>query len=294
MPEVLSQEEINSLLKAISAGDVELPDHEDQIKIKIYDFNRPEVFSDSQHKTLSFLHEQLACDLTASLTNLLQTRIAFHVATACELTYEEFSRSIPNPTFLCTISMSPVPYSSVIEIDPQLISAIIDLLAGGDCSKVSIKDKREISELDKQILSDFLPAIISPFSKMWNTKITINPTREKIESNPQQVTIASPKEMVILVTIESLIGQVQGMMNICYPVNFIRIPFMTEKIKKDKAHNPQKRKLNHIKCKKYNQYKLGDFLFNDVKKIKRKKEIIISSDTLCSQKFTPVIFNKEE
>ena len=57
MGEVLSQEEINKLLGAIESGGSDIPDDKNQLKIKIYNFDKPEVFSESRHNTLSLLHE---------------------------------------------------------------------------------------------------------------------------------------------------------------------------------------------------------------------------------------------
>ena len=63
MNEVLSQDEIDQLLTAISTGDIESEDISqaaDQRKIKIYDFKRPDKFSKEQIRTISIMHETFA------------------------------------------------------------------------------------------------------------------------------------------------------------------------------------------------------------------------------------------
>jgi flagellar motor switch protein FliM len=60
MTEVLSQDEIDQLLTAISAGDTDTEDFRpvnDTRKIKIYDFKRPDKFSKEQIRTVSIMHE---------------------------------------------------------------------------------------------------------------------------------------------------------------------------------------------------------------------------------------------
>ncbi|MBO7135675.1 MAG: flagellar motor switch protein FliM, partial [Spirochaetaceae bacterium] len=58
MNEVLSQDEIDQLLTAISSGETEQEDFRpvsDTRKIKIYDFKRPDKFSKEQIRTVSIM-----------------------------------------------------------------------------------------------------------------------------------------------------------------------------------------------------------------------------------------------
>ncbi len=51
MTEILSQEEIDALLIAISTGNVDMVDYsvsKEKLKIKLYDFRRPTRFSQDQ------------------------------------------------------------------------------------------------------------------------------------------------------------------------------------------------------------------------------------------------------
>ena len=120
MSDVLSQNEIDQLLTAISSGDVPAADEEgisDQRKIKIYDFKRPDKFSKDQIRTVSIMHETFARLTTTSLSAQLRTLINVRVASVDQLTYEEFIRSIPNPTTLAIIDMDPLNGSAILEID---------------------------------------------------------------------------------------------------------------------------------------------------------------------------------
>ncbi len=71
MNEVLSQDEIDQLLTAISTGDIEseeVSQATDQRKIKIYDFKRPDKFSKEQIRTVSIMHETFARLTTTALS----------------------------------------------------------------------------------------------------------------------------------------------------------------------------------------------------------------------------------
>ena len=106
MNEVLSQDEIDQLLMAISSGESENDDFKpvnDTRKIKIYDFRRPDKFSKEQMRTIQIMHETFARLTTTSLSAQLRCMVQVHVASVDQLTYEEFIRSITTPTTLAVI-----------------------------------------------------------------------------------------------------------------------------------------------------------------------------------------------
>ena len=95
MTEVLSQDEIDQLLTAISSGEMapeEASAPTDQRKIKIYDFKRPDKFSKDQIRTVSIMHETFARQTTTALSSQLRSLAHVHVASVDQLTYEEFIR----------------------------------------------------------------------------------------------------------------------------------------------------------------------------------------------------------
>ena len=82
MTEVLSQDEIDQLLTAISSGEVEPQEVQqatDQKKIKIYDFKRPDKFSKDQMRTISMMHETFSRLTTTALSAQLRSLVQVHV-----------------------------------------------------------------------------------------------------------------------------------------------------------------------------------------------------------------------
>jgi flagellar motor switch protein FliM len=219
MTEVLSQDEIDQLLTAISSGDVETEDvaHQaaDQRKIKIYDFKRPDKFSKEQIRTVSIMHETFARLTTTSLSAQLRSLVQVHVASVDQLTYEEFIRSIPNPTTLAVINMDPLKGSSVLEIDPAITFSIIDRLFGGKGE--SVKVSRDLTDIESSVMEGIVVRILGNMREAWNQVIDLRPRLGQIETNPQFAQIVPPTEMVVLVTLETKVGEVEGMMNLCIP-----------------------------------------------------------------------------
>ncbi len=218
MAEVLSQDEIDQLLTAISAGEVnteEVHQPTDQRKIKIYDFKRPDKFSKDQIRTVSIMHETFARLTTTSLSAQLRSLIHVHVASVDQLTYEEFIRSIPNPTTLAVIDMDPLKGSAIMEIDPAITFSIIDRLFGGQGE--GAKFSRDLTDIEQSVMEGIIVRVLGNLRESWSTVIDLRPRLGGIETNPQFAQIVPPSEMVVLVTLETKVGDVEGMMNLCIP-----------------------------------------------------------------------------
>jgi flagellar motor switch protein FliM len=218
MTEILSQDEIDQLLTAISAGDVEAeeaPKPAEQRKIKIYDFKRPDKFSKEQIRTVSIMHETFARLTTTSLSAQLRSLVQVHVASVDQLTYEEFIRSIPNPTTLAVINMDPLKGSAILEIDPAITFSIIDRLFGGKGE--SAKVSRDLTDIEQSVMEGIIVRVLGNMREAWSQVIDLRPRLGQIETNPQFAQIVPPTEMVVLVTLETKVGDVEGMMNFCIP-----------------------------------------------------------------------------
>jgi flagellar motor switch protein FliM len=216
--EVLSQDEIDQLLTAISSGDAETEDTRqvaERKNIRIWDFRRPDKFSKEQIRTVSFMHETFARLTTTSLAAQLRSMVHVHVASVDQLTYEEFLRSSPSPTALAVINMDPLTGSAILEIDPAITFTIIDRLFGGPGEGAKIN--RELSEIERAVMESIIVRILGNMREAWSQVIDLRPRLGQIETNPQFVQIVPPTEMVVLVTLETKVEEVEGMMNFCIP-----------------------------------------------------------------------------
>lgn len=219
MTEVLSQDEIDQLLNAISSGDGQADDFKpvnDTRKIKIYDFKRPDKFSKEQLRTVSNMHETFARLTTTSLSAQLRSLVHVHVASVDQLTYEEFIRSIPTPTTLAVVNMDPLKGNAVLEIDPSITFCMIDRLFGGKGDTASNKN-RDLTDIEQSVMEGIIVRILANLREAWTQVIDLRPRLGQIETNPQFAQIVPPSEMVVLITFETKVGEEEGMMNFCIP-----------------------------------------------------------------------------
>lgn len=189
--------------------------YEKKQKVKMYDFKRPDKFSKDQIRTLQMIHETFARLSTTSLSAQLRLLVHVHVAAVEQLTYEEFIRSIPNPSTLAMINMEPLKGSAIYEMDPSVTFTIIDRLFGG--SGAAIKMNRELTDIESTVIETIIVRILNNLREAWANVIDLRPRLGNIETNPQFAQIVPPNDMVVLITFETKIGEVEGMTNFCIP-----------------------------------------------------------------------------
>ena len=219
MNEVLSQDEIDQLLQAISSGESAGEDFkpvQDTRKIKIYDFKRPDKFSKEQLRTISNMHETFARLTTTSLSAQLRSLVHVHVESVDQLTYEEFLRSIPSPTTLAVINMDPLKGNAILEIDPAITFTMIDRLFGGN-GNTGAKVSRDLTDIEQSVMEGIIVRILANMREAWTQVIDLRPRLGQIETNPQFAQIVPPSEMAVLVTLETKFAEVEGMINFCIP-----------------------------------------------------------------------------
>lgn len=217
-PDVLSQSEIDDLLSALSTGVVtaeEIKTEEKQRKIKIYDFKRPDKFSKDQIRTIYMLHENFARMINTYLSAHLRTLIHIDVASVDQLTYEEFIRSMPNPSVISIFQMRPLKGNAILEINPNIVLAIIDRLFGGP--GLPPAKARALTDIEEAIIRKVINKAMESMQEAWKQVVSIEPRMEALETNPQFTQIVPPNDMVVLITLQAKIGQAEGLMNICIP-----------------------------------------------------------------------------
>ena len=101
MAEILSQEEIDALLSAVSFGEevqVQTESTRAERIINTYDFRHPARVSKDQLRTLQNLHDNFARLMSATFSTLQRTIIEINLVSVDQITYSEFIMSLSTPS----------------------------------------------------------------------------------------------------------------------------------------------------------------------------------------------------
>ena len=217
MGEVLSQNEIDSLLQALSSGELDADDISttDEVVAKNYDFRRPAKFSKEHLRTLEIIFEHYGRLVSTNLPVYLRKNIQVTVVNSEACTFSEFSTALANPVLLAIVNFSPLGGNIMLELAANLGFAMIDRMLGGQGE--ALEKSRDFSEIELTIVEKVITTCVQLLREPWKNVIELNPILERIETNPQYAQIIAPSEMIAIVTISMKIGDVEGLMNVCLP-----------------------------------------------------------------------------
>lgn len=217
MGDVLSQSEIDNLLKAISSGELDTEELKDsgEKQVKNYDFARPSKFSKEHLRTLETIFEHYGRLLSTNLPAYLRKNVQVEVVNSEAVAYSEFSNALSNPVLLGITNFSPLEGNVLIELDNNLGYAIIDRLLGGVGNP--LEKAREFSEIELVIIERIFNVCTNLLREPWHNVIDIAPRLVRIETNSQFAQIISPQEMTAIITLNVKIGTTEGLMNFCLP-----------------------------------------------------------------------------
>ncbi|MGM9927522.1 MAG: flagellar motor switch protein FliM [Bacillus sp. (in: firmicutes)] len=216
--EILSQKEIDALLSAISTGEMdadELKKEDSMKKVKVYDFKRALRFSKDQIRSLTRIHENFARLLSTFFSAQLRTHVQITVASVDQLPYEEFIRSIPKMTILNVYEVPPLEGRIVMEVNPNIAYAMLDRVLGGNGT--SVNKVESLTEIETKIMSSLFERGCENMQDAWATITDINPILTEFEVNPQFLQMVSPNDTVIVISLNTQVGDATGMINICIP-----------------------------------------------------------------------------
>lgn len=217
MGEVLSQNEIDSLLSALSNGELDADEIKDsgEKQVKDYDFARPAKFSKEHLRTMENIFEHYGRLLSTNLPAYLRKNIQVEVMNSEAVTYSEFSNSMSNPVLLGIVNFAPMPGNIIIDLASNLGYAMVDRMLGG--MGIPLERSRDFSEIELLIIERIMNVCINLLREPWEHVAEIHPRLERIETNSQFAQFISPSEMIAIITINMKIGDVEGLMNVCLP-----------------------------------------------------------------------------
>jgi flagellar motor switch protein FliM len=141
--------------------------------------------------------------------------VSMRVASQDQITYEEYIRSVDNPSLLCIFNLGTLEGKSIFEMNLDLSFAILDRLLGGTGD--SKQEKRKLTDIEEAVMNKIMQRILQELNEAWSTIVPLEPQFSQFESNPGFTQIVPPNDMVLLITFEVNISGVEGIMNLCIP-----------------------------------------------------------------------------
>jgi flagellar motor switch protein FliM len=219
MNQVLSQDEINTLLKGLSEGDIEegAVEQAAQQNVKRFDLASQERIIRGRMPTLELIHERFARQFRTGLSRFLGRTCFTNVGGFEMVKFGSFMKKLPLPSSLHIVKMSPLSGQSLIVVSAPLVFGVIDGLFGGRGQGRVKVEGREYTPIESRLIGKVVTIALDVLREAWAPVYPINFEYLRAEVNPFAITIAPPSDVVIVVNIEIELEQECTTLTICIP-----------------------------------------------------------------------------
>jgi flagellar motor switch protein FliM len=180
-----------------------------------YDFRRPNKFNRDHVRALQIVGESFARQFTTVLSTSLRAVSQVQLVGVGQLTYDEYVRETPNPTFLAALSLDPLPGSSLFHIPLDVVMAMVDRFLGGNAE--GEMPSRPLTEIESGLVRSLLDRVLRELAYAFEPLTPISPRIVQFESNPQFAQITSMTDMVITLDFDLKVGAHGGRASLCVP-----------------------------------------------------------------------------
>ncbi len=242
MAEILSQEEIDSLLKGMSGGEIETETEtpEEEEGIIPYDLTNQEKIIRGRMPTLEIINQRFCRLFRTTFSSMLRKMADISAVSVDTIKFGEFLKSLPVPASLHLFKMEPLKGYNLFVIESKLVFALIDIFFGGTGASTIKVEGRDFTVIEDRLIKKVVVAALKDMQEAWAPVHPVKMEYFRSEMNPQFATIAPPSDVVILTVFEVEIEQITGTMTVCIPYSNVEpirsklyAGFQTERLEVD-------------------------------------------------------------
>jgi len=219
MGNVLSQDEVDSLLGGIGEGKVETETDvpEESEEVKAYDFSVPAGPLHLRMPALGIINERLIGLLRKSLSIVSKNVVDVSLSSTESVKFSEFCLSLPVPTSLNIFSIEPLKGYSIVVLEGTLVFSFVDSLFGGSGVSHVKLEGRNFTAIEIKIIEKIVKIILGDIQQAWSDVYDVKTVFSHSEMDPQFVRIIQPEDMVIVNKFEVELENGSGIINACIP-----------------------------------------------------------------------------
>lgn len=214
MLDVLSQQEIDDLVKSMNLGEAPTIKVEKD-GVKDYDFRTANKFTKEHIRTVEAVFKNFAHLLSNYFVGMLRTSCEVEVLSVEEMSFSEFYNSVPAMAIISVIAMQPLEGTAIFEVSKETACSIFSRVLGG--SKSIPAEKSQFTEIELAIMERVVWQILRHYDDAWGKMTEIDSGLERMESSMQFAQVADGGEAVLVATLNVQLGEESGLISFCLP-----------------------------------------------------------------------------
>jgi len=223
---ILSQDEVDALLKGVASGKIDTDEMRDKIigGVRPYDFTHQERIVRGRMPGLEMANDGFARLFRGSISSIIMKFIDISVQNVEIIKFSDFIKTIPVPSSINLFKMEPLKGLSLLVLESPLVFAFIEFFFGGSSAKHIKSEDRVFTAIEQRVIQKIVKLALKDMGIAWQGIAQIQPEYVSSEINPQFVTIVTPAEIVISIEVLIEIEDFSGKMFFCFPYSMLE-PF---------------------------------------------------------------------
>lgn len=219
MSQVLSQGEVDALLRGVGDGEVqtESDEPEEVSGVVPYDLTSQEKIIRGRLPTLDIINQMFSRLFRNSFSTLMRKSADVSTVSTDSLKFGEFLRSLPVPSSLHVFRMEPLRGFGLMVIESKLVFSLVDNFFGGvGASEVKIVG-RDFSAIEIRMTKNVVLTALEDWEKAWKPVHAVTTTYVRSEVNPQFAAIVPPTDVVLVIVFDIEMENSSGTITVCIP-----------------------------------------------------------------------------
>ncbi len=223
MSEVLSQDEVDALLRGVSEGEVETETDQPErgARVTPYDFACQEKKICGRLPMLDTINLKFSQLFRDTFSSMLQKETNMRLVSTDIVKFDEFRCSLPVPSSLHIFRMESLRGQGLIVIESKLVFAVVDAMFGGTGLWETNVTGRGFSAIETRMAKKVVLGALEDLEKVWSPVHAVSTNYIRAEVDPRFAAIASPTDTVLATLFEIEWGNISGSITICLPYTAI-------------------------------------------------------------------------
>jgi flagellar motor switch protein FliM len=244
MEQVLSQGEVDALLRGVSEGQVETEtDIPEEVGGVIpYDLTSQEKIVRGRLPTLDIINQMFSRLFRNSFSSLMRKSADISTVSTDSLKFGEFLRSLSVPSSLHVFRMEPLRGFGLMVIESRLVYSFVDNFFGGTgASDINILG-RDFSAIEVRMTKKVVQNALEDWERAWKSVHPVACTYVRSEVNPQFAAIVPPTDVALVIVFDIEMENSSGTATICIPysmiepiINKLKANFQSEQMEVDQV-----------------------------------------------------------
>ena len=221
MSEVLSQGEVDALLRGVDSGNVETEtDQPEEVAgVVPYDLSSQEKVVRGRLPTLDIINQMFSRLFRTSFSTMMRKPVDVTTVSTDTVKFSDFLRTLPVPSSLHIFRMEPFRGHGLFVVESRLVFSIVDTFFGGNGANEAKITGRDFSSIEIRMTKNVVLTALEDLEKAWKPVHSVTTTYVRSEVNPQFAAIVPPTDVVLVIVFDIEVDSVSGTLTICFPYN---------------------------------------------------------------------------